>query len=70
MKSQTVNGWTIFSSDFHFFVLENAERVAVKIDDSDNSELFYGTITEDAVRIFELNTYQADIDINLTNKSI
>lgn len=30
MKSETVNGWTISSNEFNFFVLLNEDRVAIK----------------------------------------
>lgn len=70
MKTKAVNGWTISSDGFNFYVLKNDDRVSIKIDDPHNSELFYGMLTNESIRIFELNTFQSIIDIDTTNKTI
>lgn len=70
MTTETFNGWIFTSKDLKFYLLSNAERVSVKMADDENGELFYGTVTAESIRIHELNTYQANIEINSVAKTI
>ena len=70
MTEKTINGWTICSKDIDCFILSDESRVSIKVDSPDNEELFYGLITEDLVKIFELNTYSSDISIDYKNRKI
>lgn len=70
MTEKEINGWTIVSKDIACFILADESRVSIKVDSPDNEELFYGLITENLVKIYELNTYSSDISIDYQNRKI